>query len=462
MIKITSGVSLMVALSLASGGSYASDGENPIENSLSKTLYEKGVITESEFISINSDFLEGPVSVKSKTPLIVDDGTTSFSVRSVDGSYSFHVGGQVSMDAGFHSVRNNESASEFGNGTELRRVSLDLSGRIFDNWKFKVQKRFDQAGVKGLQDAYIQYDGFKVGSTGEVLLTIGNQLPFFGWELRDSGKYIPMMERSIATQALTPGVRHLGIGLSGVNGPLWFGTGLFGAPPGRSVDLSEGDSGWSTNGRLVYTPIKDSTVLHLGSSVSYHNYGSETDLGNGNDAMLAGRSGSHLAAPLVNGRLASVSPDHAEMYNVEIAFQKHQYLFVAEYFYNKFSGLEGVANTSPEFTGYQVQGSWVLTGENHKYAHNSQRATFGPIIPNEPLTSGGKGAWELAARVSNADLNDEGINGGEVTDITLGLNWLPVKNYRVSLNYTRAIDVNGGSFDGVKYSSINARAHLWF
>src|SRR5262249_54591206 len=37
--------------------------------------------------------------------------------------------------------------------------------------------------------------------------------------------------------------------------------------------------------------------------------------------------------------------------------------------------------------------------------------------------SGGIGAWQIGARYSWLDLNDQGINGGVIQDVTLGLNW---------------------------------------
>ena len=35
----------------------------------------------------------------------------------------------------------------------------------------------------------------------------------------------------------------------------------------------------------------------------------------------------------------------------------------------------------------------------------------------------GKGAWEVAFRVSRLDLDSQGIEGGKLTDLTVGLNW---------------------------------------
>lgn len=47
------------------------------------------------------------------------------------------------------------------------------------------------------------------------------------------------------------------------------------------------------------------------------------------------------------------------------------------------------------------------------------------------------GAWELALRYSDIDLNDDIIKGGEASNITVGINWSTTSNTRFSMNYIR-------------------------
>lgn len=51
-------------------------------------------------------------------------------------------------------------------------------------------------------------------------------------------------------------------------------------------------------------------------------------------------------------------------------------------------------------------------------------------------------AVEAALRYSTLDLTDGGIAGGEVDDVTLGLNWYPFANVRWMANYVLS-DVDG-------------------
>jgi len=56
----------------------------------------------------------------------------------------------------------------------------------------------------------------------------------------------------------------------------------------------------------------------------------------------------------------------------------------------------------------------------------------------------GPGAWELAARLSYLNLNDDGVDGGRLRDLTLGLNWYLNPNVRMMWNYVLADPSDGG------------------
>jgi phosphate-selective porin OprO/OprP len=66
---------------------------------------------------------------------------------------------------------------------------------------------------------------------------------------------------------------------------------------------------------------------------------------------------------------------------------------------------------------------------------------FGRIIPRENYhlkkddNGWSLGAWQVGVRFSYLDLNDKGIQGGDVYDWTFGLNWFLNPNMKVQFNY---------------------------
>jgi phosphate-selective porin OprO and OprP len=115
-------------------------------------------------------------------------------------------------------------------------------------------------------------------------------------------------------------------------------------------------------------------------------------------------------------------------------------------------GAVAFAGDTPEFSGWYVEGSWVITGEPKTYtvsATNNEVGGFGAPKVVSPFSWSGNswGAWELTARYSETDLNwnqdripdpltltQAGIAGGEERIIMLGLNWYLNNNVKLQLN----------------------------
>ena len=99
------------------------------------------------------------------------------------------------------------------------------------------------------------------------------------------------------------------------------------------------------------------------------------------------------------------------------------------------------------FNAFYLTASYFLTGEHRPY--RKDQGTFDRVQPRrdfiryagqpqEKCYELGPGAWEIAVRASQLDLNDATVNGGRLTDLTLGLNWYLNPYLRVTTNYIRA------------------------
>ncbi len=92
------------------------------------------------------------------------------------------------------------------------------------------------------------------------------------------------------------------------------------------------------------------------------------------------------------------------------------------------------AGADPEFSGWYIEGEWILTGENKRYAaaalNNNVAVWRGPTV------SSPWGAWSLSGRYSTMDLDFEAgtpgaaclefaqcIRGGQQSIVNAGLNW---------------------------------------
>jgi phosphate-selective porin OprO and OprP len=130
-----------------------------------------------------------------------------------------------------------------------------------------------------------------------------------------------------------------------------------------------------------------------------------------------------------------------------------------------------VGVTSPNFSGWYVEGSWVITGEFRKY--NPATASYtrpSPAYPFDPL-NGNWGAWELAGRYSSTDLNydvtstvaADRVFGGAQDIWSAGLNFYPNDTLKFMFDYQNvklhdigALNNNGG------YSTVEVRAQVTF
>ena len=110
-------------------------------------------------------------------------------------------------------------------------------------------------------------------------------------------------------------------------------------------------------------------------------------------------------------------------------------------------GANGTRQTSVGtlfYSGGYVEVMYFLTGEHRAYIRQS--GLYDRIVPRQnafwlkgedgkPNTHGW-GAWQVGLRYNYLNLNDKGINGGVLNDITLGLNWFLHPNAKLQFNYS--------------------------
>jgi len=350
-------------------------------------------------------------------------------IENPEKGYKIKFGGRIMLDGMSVWPEKNgvmDTLVNAGSGVEFRRVRLFSAGQIYSNIRYKLQ--FDFAGGEAvLKDAYITIT--KIPLIGN--LQFGHFKEPIGLELLTSSKYISMMERSL-TSPLTP---ERNTGVMAFN-DVWnkrFSWALgyflpsdnFGKYTGGKFNISG-----RVSGRPVYKTAGTYHVLHLGLSLT-HQYQANSKY------KLKSRPESHLVPTLVVAEI-----DYAKAVNQtggEVAWVYGPFSLQGEYIHaNALTSYKSsLQQSSYNFTAYYGYATWFITGEHRNYKSSS--AAFDRVKPKNNFgKEGGAGAWEITLRYSEIDLDDTDISGGNLANVTAGLNWYLNPATRMMFNYVLA------------------------
>ena len=134
----------------------------------------------------------------------------------------------------------------------------------------------------------------------------------------------------------------------------------------------------------------------------------------------------------------------------------------AKFLYGPNVGRPGV---NAMFWGTYAEASYIFTGEHRGY--DKRLGTFDRVKVKNALNwdkcgNHGIGAWQAAYRFSYLDLDDRGINGGQLYQHTFGLNWYLNDNAKVQFQYSNINrDVNKPANSGTVHG-FGLMAQLYF
>ncbi len=352
-------------------------------------------------------------------------------LATLDGNFKLKIGGRLQTDW-FWSSEDNAIKSDVGeqeDAVEIRRARLYFSGLIYGNVEYKLQ--FDFAGGEAvLKDAYLVLTDFPLGQ-----LWMGHFKEPFSLEELTSSKYITFLERALPN-IFAPS-RKTGFMIQNVASDERMTTaiGVFRDTDdfGENVD----DGGYNVTGRVTVLPIyedKGANLLHLGAAYSYRNPD--------DTIRYRQRPEAHLTDRFVD--TGTFAGDQVDLVGLEAAWVKGLLSLQGEYMMAAADRLGGGSDV--EFDGYYVQASYFLTGEHRNY--KTSEGAFSRIKPKKNYSAaGGPGAWEVKARYSGLDLSDRDITGGELNDITAGVNWYLNPNTKIMWDYVHADKDDVGQVD---------------
>lgn len=312
-------------------------------------------------------------------------------------------------------------SSPFGGGqserNEFRTARLGLTGSHGD---FKFTAEFDFSGPDTkANDVYVQHSG-PVGT-----LRFGHFKTMNSLDEQTSSRFTTFMERGLATDLFGLD-RRIGVSWTWTGHNLFVSAGVFGAPMDDNFRFAElGDSS-ALAARVAWADDIAGTQLHLGASWRQMDCDQGTRIRAYPQAHLSNR---FRAADYRPGSAAGEA-DSSDYYGLEAAAVRGPVHVHGEFARLELDGPVG----DPAFNSAFVQAGWFITGETRNY--RASKAAFDRTTPARPLSEGGIGAWEIAARYDVTDMSAASL--GDYRAATLGVNWYPLDHVRLMANYVTA------------------------
>jgi len=395
-----------------------------------------------------------------------------------DGNFTLALRTLVQFDWAYYSQGTRPPGTDFSSGSNFRRARFGASGTLFHDWQYEFIYDFGGSGVEapGISSAFIQYDGI-----APLHLRVGAFPPPESFEDSTSASDLVFLERAQPTD-IQRGIA----GSDGRNAAQVFAYdddyyASVAYTLGLVNDAAVFDEQQAVVGRVAYRLLRSLDYnLAVGGNFSYVFKIADTAAGPGSPTAFRLRERPELNVDSQNIRLVDTGTIDASDYwdwGFEAAGNWKSVYAQGGYFgYNVARRFGPLAD--PDFSGWYVQASWLLTGEQKPY--RPERGAYSSPKPNDPLTfdnvgsGGGIGAWEIAARYSDLDLDYQagapgtvktaaGFRGGDQKIYTVGLNWYPNTAIRFVLDYQHTdvgrLNAAGGSI-GAKLDTISLRTQL--
>lgn len=351
-------------------------------------------------------------------------------------------------------------------GAAFRRARLAAKGAVSDRMDYFMQMDFGFFGRPTFTDLWVDF--LDAGPFGTI--RVGQWKQPFGLETVSSFRYTTFMERSGTFQAFVP-FRHLGIGFYDHSDDLkstwalsYLRTGQDQFGSSLSTNRGNGLSGRVTH--LLYEgETSETDYLHLGlgyflnappnERIRFRSipeiYVGEFVVPNGEPIGTSGQAVPDVAngTPFFVDTGTITQTQIVNTFGTESLWVRGPVSLQSE----TMGSLVDTDSVGSAFLwGTYTQFGWFLTGESRPY--DRKGGVVDRVMPFQSVSrSGGLGAWEVALRWSYLDLNDGSIVGGDMQNLTAGLNWYVNPFCKCVFNYihswSESRPIRNGNFVGV-------------
>lgn len=368
-----------------------------------------------------------------------------FNVATGDGKFRIWLDNRIYTDASFYiptepvdgltskinkDLEEDDGAFRFSNGVSIRRARFAIKAELYGKWfaEFDLDFAYNEIEIKDM------YLGYRFNE--HLSLQAGHFKEPMSIERVTSSRYITANERPMPVEALAGG-RRLGVAATWWGKYWWVSGGIF----GQQVDIiqkerNRGSDGFGFTGRVAVPVINNGNMtLHIGGYASWR----RPDAGGEKDRTVLFRTFPESRTDrrrFLQAEVGNVSS--YATYGAEVAFRWSKFLAYGEYIFTdlkryRYEGGMASPLKNAEFAGWYATASWMILGQQRHYSQED--AEFGGVKVDRK-----GGNLELSARISHLNLNDfhdmsSPITGGMAYSYSANLNWYPVSNVLVGLNY---------------------------
>ena len=401
---------------------------------------------------------------KTKTTPSMSIGAQGFTYRSADTNFVLRIRGLIQADSRFYI---DDGGNNRNDTFLLRRARPIIEGTLWENLDFTLVPEFgggsntadgNPSSSATILDAFVN-----LRYTPALQLRVGKFKSPVGLEQLQSDAQAFFMERGLPS-SLTPS-RDVGVMLHGevMDGVIGYAAGVFnGVGDNRNSPNVDIDDEKDIAGRLFFHPFKKTDLewvqgLGVGAAGTYGNHDGVQGLNNysteaGQTYFSYNPAGGTVRA---DGTAWRFTPQ-AYYYYRSLGLLG-EYVISSQEVRAIPAAARGPSGTAElEHRAWQIVGGYVLTGED---------SSFRGVNPKKPfsLTANQWGAWELTARYSHLEIDDEAFptfadparSAVEADACSFGVNWYANRNVRTSINYIHT-NFKGGEEGNVSWEDENA------
>jgi phosphate-selective porin OprO/OprP len=320
---------------------------------------------------------------------------------------------------------------EMTNRADFRRLRLFAEG-IWGTMYFRAE--FDVAADAGVKTAYLEGRNGGLEIWGHLLgkFRFGYFQEPFGLEKNVSSFDTTFAEVSLPIESIGPG-NNLGAMVYDASANRRFTWAVGASSWGRETEDNASGSLLSLSGRFGYQPVRYNDgrrMLHLGLSISSRSPTGDTE-------RFEARPEARFVSPFAD--TGDIPTYTNNLLGLEAAWKGGSSWAQAEWIQSR---LDSPETDDPHFGGIALQAGTFLTGQSRPW--DDLFGVWGRVRPEQayrggnPFKAANGGVWELAARYSMVDLTDGTVEGGEVRDVTAGVNWYPNSTSKLQFNWVHS------------------------